>query len=396
MAAMQPLFNIEAIKGFHDKLEWELNEYLTSISAIKENKDSSYVQDNVRAFKEVRRRAFKVAAEAYLSRHAEEADVDALAEEYSHSDDLVNVLAILGDMRNNECFAETQKTVIDKLTTSVDECVSIPFVHPKSIQLGRVRAAIQTAVEVNTEPVEVEFVEDQDTGNYHEMIARGSKLVNIAINKRRRMSSLATKNEAIAASAAEYAEVSKSTQLFSDLIKRCSEALQDISDSDPCGLVQERTRHVQKVEALEGEFGRMREEAKQTLDTIIAHYEHFTDLTRKLSSVAKECNAAKSHANHVDDAVSHFQSLVDRESDLLLAKSQGASTSNYLAEVSSSFVRDFTTITQSHIKAHIKESDYRLEMAQASLHDAAGRRDVVQAMVGSVWCRVKSPGMVHP
>ncbi|KAJ9456607.1 hypothetical protein DIPPA_20408 [Diplonema papillatum] len=372
------LFSMESLEEFHSKVEWELDQFLSGINDIIERPIDDYLVDNQRAFSEVRRRALKVAAEAYIGKEADERDIDQLGVAYSPGADMVNAAQAIADMAKVRGLSDTQEKPLKRLSSDVSGYAGVAFVHPQGLQLQRICAAVDTAREVavalpEDDAGDLSVVAVSDCADHYQGMQKGAELVTAVHAQRRRMSELAVANDALAASAADYDSIAAETQRAADMWQKCSTALIHMADDDPCGLIDERDRRSRNADDLEAQLSHLRLSAKGILADIIAQYQAFTETSKRMCTVAHDLRKTRAHANRVDEALQHFMELIHRESEAHLTRSSGASASAQLAGLAGAFMKEFTTVTKTHIKEHISEANYRLESAQSILHDAAAR-----------------------
>ena len=368
------MFDLSEVGDFHEKLEYELDVFLRGIDIAMEREDESYVYDNIRAMKEVRRRALKIAGEAYLNDNATDEDVDAISIEYTPGEDIAGVMRSLMQAIEHPGLFSTETTTVKNLLKTFNDYSDVTYICPAGIQRPRLQATIDTAVNASTLKVdERQSLPENDDLDHHQAIKRGCLLVSQAQQKRSDIEDIKSKSNAIQASVSDHKEVAEQALKDSHLFKRGAEALSEILADDPCGLEDEKQRREITVKQLESDIGELRRTAAETLQNIINQYSYFTDVTQRLCSTAKECRLEKCRSAAVSDAASHFSSLIHDEINVLMMQSEGAQSTSILSEKVSEFIDKMSNATQLHLKEHIKESEHRLESAQSILHTTAGK-----------------------
>eukprot|EP01061_Rhynchopus_euleeides_P009637 TRINITY_DN18821_c0_g1_i2.p1 TRINITY_DN18821_c0_g1~~TRINITY_DN18821_c0_g1_i2.p1 ORF type:complete len:540 (+),score=97.10 TRINITY_DN18821_c0_g1_i2:186-1622(+) len=386
--SIPPLFSIDALRDFHAGLEGELDRFLEGVRDVPGIETVEYEEDNIRAFEQVRGRALELAAKAYIGEHAGIEDVERIGIDYTHPEDTRAVVHALRKVSEADPpLNEQQRSSIDNFLAVLRSYEGVPFVHPRALQMPRVRAALDAARDVTAaassrmqhmsdsiEQAGESFEEGEHMGvDYRSALKQGARGVAAAEEGRAHLVQLQSRNDAVHASAGDYANVVQQSERFSDVAHRVAVAMKELCEGDPCGLSEAHSLSLSQSENLDREVESLRELASRTLEDIIAKYQSFTRITQDMCAAAKQCRLTMATSNHVKAALAHFTDLVDKESALFEAKSEGATSSARLAENSAAFLRDFTSLTSERLERHSEDVERRIAVTQAALHMSAHR-----------------------
>ena len=381
------LFDIQALRQFHVGMLGELDRFLEGVKRVPGSHGSEYEEDNIRAFEQVKMKAMELAGKAYIAESADSMIVSEMGREYPPNDDILHSIRAITQMTADTALNNEQVQAVEKFVEILHSYEGLPFVHPRSLQLPRVRAALTAASDAasaasrrmpNINSDDADSVDDSESGyvdtvGHHAVLKSGAEKVAGAEHSRAEVVELSVRNDAIQASAGEYAEVARSSAKYADVAHRAAEVMRELCEGDPCGLLGEHAHSAKAVKELSDQVKSLRKQAQTTLEEILLKYNDFTNITKEMCNTAKQCRLNKATANHVEAALHHFESLVANEAALFEEKSEGAAATVRLAESTAQFVRDFTSLTAETLERHGADVDRRVSVSQAALHMSAHR-----------------------
>ena len=389
------LFAIESLVDFHTSLERELDNFLEGIDAVPGIRGRPYAEDNAADFEAVRRRALTVAAQAYLGDHADHEAVAALARGYPEGGDLKHAVRTLEELASSppaaglappsvpprQGLSALQRKTLEAYTGVVRAYVGTPFVHPRAVQLSRLRAVLDAAQAAAPQapPADEEEEEEEEEAEvggasaeeHQAKLRRCAEGVAAAMERRRVLAEQRAQNDALAAAADDYVGVAREAGTYSELCQRAAEVVAQLGARGPAGLCAAHEEACGAADALSREVATLRAQAHQTLAGIIAQYQALQDTVDRMTAAARECRVAAAEAAHKGEELSDYAGLVRAEADRQLAAAEGAAASGRLAEASAGFLREFAQVTGLQLQHGAEAADRRVVQAQGTLHHAA-------------------------